>query len=324
LPDQYLSLGAALQDQVPNPFFSLITSGTLAAPTVARGQLLRPFPQYTGVAIDEVTNRNSIYHSLQVKLEKRLRGGGTILASYTVAKLISDTDTLTGWLEASSSTGWGDSNSNNLRAERSLVGFDVPQRFVLSYVLDLPFGHGKRFLSSDGYLGRAASGWGIDGVATFQKGFPLVFTNGQANGTTLFGGGSRPNLIGNCDPLISGSAVSRLGNPNSSSSTKWFNSGCFTSPPDFTFGNEPRVDSRLRAQGINNLDLSLFKTTRFGPDDRLGLEVRTEIFNLFNRTQFAPPNTTCCSSNNKNFGVVTGTAPGTNPRLIQFGLKFSF
>ncbi len=49
-----------------------------------------------------------------------------------------------------------------------------------------------------------------------------------------------------------------------------------------------------------------------------------EFFNLFNRTQFAPPNTTCCSANNANFGVVTSTAPGTNPRLIQFALKFLF
>jgi hypothetical protein len=54
------------------------------------------------------------------------------------------------------------------------------------------------------------------------------------------------------------------------------------------------------------------------------LEFRVEVFNLFNRTQFAAPNTTCCSSNNANFGVVTSTAPGTNPRLIQFALKFLF
>src|SRR6185295_6114613 len=153
LADQYLSLGNALQDQVPNPFFNLITSGTLAAPTVARGQLLRPFPQYTGVAIDEVTNRNSIYHSMQMKIEKRLGGGGAILASYTVAKLISDTDTLTGWLESAGGTQWGDSNSNNIRGERSLTAFDVPQRLVISYVLDLPVGKGKKFANKVGAVG---------------------------------------------------------------------------------------------------------------------------------------------------------------------------
>jgi hypothetical protein len=70
-----------------------------------------------------------------------------------------------------------------------------------------------------------------------------------------------------------------------------------------------------------NFDFELFKRTRFGPDDKLGLEFRTEFFNLFNRTQFAPPNTSVGSST---FGVVSSTEPGTNPRLIQFGLKFIF
>jgi hypothetical protein len=196
---------------------------------------------------------------------------------------------------------------------------------VISYVLDLPFGRGKKFLGNlPGHLDRIASGWGIDGVTTFQKGFPLVFTNGQVNGTTLFGGGSRPNVVPGCPAEISGNAASRLGNPANPNPPRWFNTSCFIAPPDFTFGNEPRVDSRLRAQGINNFDFSLFKRTRFGTDERLGFEFRTEFFNLFNRTQFAPPSTNCCASNNPNFGVVTSTAQGTNPRLVQFALKLLF
>ena len=63
---------------------------------------------------------------------------------------------------------------------------------------------------------------------------------------------------------------------------------------------------------------------RVRSDDSTGLEFRTEFFNIFNRTQFAPPNTICCNANNVNFGVITATAPGTNPRLVQFGLKFLF
>jgi hypothetical protein len=61
-----------------------------------------------------------------------------------------------------------------------------------------------------------------------------------------------------------------------------------------------------------------------GEQDRAGFEFRVEIFNLLNRTQFAPPDTTCCTSNNANFGVVTSTAAGTNPRLFQFAAKFFF
>ena len=96
LPDEFLTLGAALQEQVPNPFFGLVQVGTLSNPTVAHGQLLRPFPQYNGQSIASPTNRNSIYHSAQVKVEKRFKSGGSVLGAYTWAKLISDTDTLTG------------------------------------------------------------------------------------------------------------------------------------------------------------------------------------------------------------------------------------
>ena len=315
LPDQYLSLGAALQDQVPNPFSGLITSGTLAAPTVARGQLLRPFPQYTGVAIDEVTNRNSIYHSLQVKLEKRLRGGGTILASYTVAKLISDTDTLTGWLEASSSTGWGDSNSNNLRAERSLVGFDVPQRFVLSYVLDLPFGKGQKYGNgASGVGGKLISGWGINGITTFQSGFPLFL--GAPDLSNSFGGFSRP--------VNNGQSAKKTG-PAQGRLNEWFDTSVFSEAAPFTFGNVSRTLPDVRTHGINNWDLAIFKNTKFGPEERFGVQFRTEFFNLANRTQFGYPNQSCCRppfGSNTSFGVVSSQA--NFPRLVQFALRFSF
>ena len=315
LPDQHLALGTALQDLVPNPFFGLISSGTLAAPTVARGQLLRPFPQYTGVAIDENTNRSSIYHSFQMKIEKRLRAGGTILASYTVAKLISDTDTLTGWLESAGGTQWGDTNSNDIRYERSLTAYDVPQRFVLSYVLDLPFGKGQKFgKDMEGVGGKLISGWGINGITTFQSGFPVGLTG--PNVSNSFGGSSRPVNIGQSAKLT-GDAHGRL--------NEWFDTSVFTEARPFTFGNLSRSLPDVRSHGINNFDLAIFKDTKFGPEDRLGLQFRTEFFNLANRTQFGYPNTTCCRppfGSNTSFGVVSSQA--NFPRLVQFALRFTF
>jgi hypothetical protein len=165
-------------------------------------------------------------------------------------------------------------------------------------------------------VNKLVGGWGMDGVTTFQRGFPLVLSNGQANDATLFGAGSRPNLVAGCDKSVGGNANARL--------SEWFNTGCFVAPADFTFGTESRVDATLRANGVNNFDFAVFKRTMFGADERVGLEFRTEFFNLFNRPQFASPNTICCSSNNAEFGVVTSTAPGTNPRLIQFALKLFF
>jgi Carboxypeptidase regulatory-like domain/TonB dependent receptor len=312
LPDPRKNV--TLVQPAPNPFFINGQALALTGPTTTIGQLLRPYPQYTGVQLAGQGSYDSIYHSFQLTAQRRFADAGSLLVAYTNAKLISDTDTLTAWLEPAVG---GIQDNNNLRGERSLSSQDVPQRLVISYVLDLPFGMGKKYLSNaGGLLGKIVGGWGVDGVTTFQRGFPLVFTNGQVNGTTLFGGGSRPSVIPGCDPWVSGGRTSRLDG--------WFDAACFTAPADFKFGNEARVDPRLRAEGIDNFDFAVFKSTRFASNERLGLEFRTEFFNIFNRAQFAPPNTVCCTANNQDFGVVTATAPGTNPRLVQFGLKLFF
>jgi hypothetical protein len=297
-----------------NPFFIDGQALALGAPTTTVGQLLRPYPQYTSVELAGQGSFASNYHSLQITARRRFADAGSLLVAYTNAKLISNTDTLTSWLE----TGVGAiQDNNNLKGERSLSSQDVPQRLVISYVLDLPFGQGRRFLSNvNTGLNYLVGGWGVDGVTTFQRGFPLIFRNGQANDTTLFGAGSRPNVVPGCDKSAASSGAARLNN--------WFNTACFTAPADFTFGNESRVDSSLRADGVNNFDVAAFKNLVLDHEGSTSLEFRVEVFNLFNRTQFAAPNTTCCSSNNANFGVVTSTAPGTNPRLIQFALKFLF
>ena len=304
----------ALLQPTPNPFFVNGRALALATPTTTVGQLLRPYPQYTSIELGGQGSFDSIYHSFQLTVQKRILPGGSLLAAYTNGKLISNTDTLTAWLETA--VGIVQDN-NNLRRERSLSSQDVPQRLVVSYVLDIPFGQDRRFLPNIGArLNRVVGGWGIDGVATFQRGFPLVFSNGQANDTTLFGAGSsRPDLAASCHKANSVEG-SRLGN--------WFNTACFAAPADFTFGTEPRVDPTLRSDSVNNEDVALFKRLFLGDQERAGFELRVEFFNLLNRTQFAPPNTTCCTSNNANFGVITSTAPGTNPRLIQFASKFFF
>jgi hypothetical protein len=304
----------ALLHSVPNPFFVNGEALALAAPTTTVGQLLRPYPQYTSVELAGQGSFASTYHSLQVTAKRRFAGAGSLLVAYTNSKLISNTDTLTSWLETSVGAL---QDNNNLRGERSLSSQDVPQRLVVSYVLDLPFGQGMKYLSNvSSTVNNLVGGWGIDGVATFQRGFPLVFSNGQANDATLFGAGSRPNVISGCNPGAGGPSVARL--------SGWFNAACFASPADFTFGDEPRVDPSLRSDGVNNFDFAVFKKILFGPDGRAGIESRVEFFNLFNRPQFGPPNTTCCTANNANFGFVTSTAPGTNPRLVQFAFKVFF
>jgi hypothetical protein len=173
LPDSYLSLGlAALQKQVANPFYGTIPFGTLALPTISQGQLLRPYPEYTQVTASNDGNRDSIYHSLQVKLEKRFHQGGSVLAGYTWSKNIGDIETGMSWLEAGPLANIQD--NTNLRGERAVSGFDVPHRLIVSYVYDLPFGKGQHFASNtSGATDKLISGWGINGISTFQRGFPF-------------------------------------------------------------------------------------------------------------------------------------------------------
>jgi hypothetical protein len=316
LSTQQLALGAQLLQQVKNPFFGLVSSGPLAGPTVPYGQLLRPFPQYNGVNVEAVTNRSSIYHSMEVKMEKRFHEAGTVLASYTFSKLIADVDQPDTWLET---TGVGGGigavqDTFNLRNERALASFDARSRLVLSYALDLPVGKGKRFLGGiGGVTNKFVGGWGIDGVSTFQAGFPLFFT-AATNTSNSYNIGPlrdypRPNVTAGCAKAIDGSAQSRL--------NKWFNTSCFSQPAAFTFGTESRVDPNLRGAGINNFDFSLFKNTTI--TERVKLQFRGEFFNLFNRAQFSFPGT---AFGNPQFGVVS--AQLNNPRLVQLSLRLQY
>jgi Carboxypeptidase regulatory-like domain len=307
LPVEFLSLGSGLNAQVPNPFLGLISSGPLSRPTVARGQLLRPFPHYSDVLIMNPFAGSSTYHSMQLKVEKRFRGGSGLLGSYTISKLITDAETLTTWLEAGVA---GYQNFHNRRAERSISSQDVPQRLVLSYALDLPFGRGRRFLGgASGGADKLISGWAVNGIYTLQDGNP-IFLSTATNLTNSFGGGSRPNNNGQSAELT-GSAKERL--------NRWFDTSVFTQPPAFTFGNVSRTLPDVRTHGINNFDFSIFKNTYFGPEARLNLQFRAEFFNLFNRTNFGTPGQTLGTPQ---FGIVSSQR--NEPRLVQFALKFVF
>jgi len=313
LPNKYEAMGNALTALVPNPYYGVITVGGLSGPTVQAGQLLTPFPQYSGVN-PELWQGNSSYNAMQLKVQKRFNSGQSILVSYTLGKYITDSESISGWLEAAGAGGY--QNFYNMKAERSLSSYDVPQRLVVSYVLDMPVGHAKKFLSGvSGPVDKLVSGWSLQGVTTYQRGFP-IFIGNATNTTFSFGGGQRPNYNpsgSGCsqNAALSGSAVSRLNG--------WFNTACFSQPAAFTFGNVPRVEPNLRWDGLGNWDLAFVKNTGFGNSERFHIQFRAEFFNLFNHPEFGPPGNTFGTPN---FGVVSSQY--NNPRLIQFGLKFAF
>jgi hypothetical protein len=320
LPDQYDAMGPALLNPVANPFLGKVpsTSGLLGtATTIAAGYLLDPYPQYLSLTAFSPYIGGSNYNSLQVKFKRQLGAGGTILASYTWSRLISDTDTLTSWLEAAQPGGqYGTQDAYNRKADRSLSANDVPQNFVLSYVVDVPVGQNRRFLGSlHGVPQAVMGGWSLNGVSTFRSGFPLSFAAQPTVLSNDFGAGTpRPNLVPGCSRSISGSAQSRLG--------EWFNRDCFSQPGAYSFGDENRNDSLLRAAGVVDWDLGLFKTIPF--KEQLNLQFRAEVFNLANRVQFGPPNTTyqVPDTSDIQFGVVTSQI--NQPRLYQFSLRANF
>jgi hypothetical protein len=187
--------------------------GRLGPANLIQGQLDRPYPQYGNLRYNGFGCCDSYYHSLQATVTKRFAGGGTMLVAYTNAKLLSNTDTLTDWLEGGTSGGSGPIQDwNNLKGEKSLSAQDVSQRLVISYVLDLPFGKGKRYFSGGSGVGsKLVSGWGLDGVTTFQRGFPVKLQYGQGNSLTALGltnGNLRPNVVSGCNKDVSGGPVS--------------------------------------------------------------------------------------------------------------------
>ncbi len=322
LNDKLWSQGVALTAQVANPMAGTNPNPSLNGATVAAGQLERPYPQYNGLSLNGFGCCESSYSSLQATVTRRFQGGGTLLVAYTNAKLLSNTDTLTSWLEGPTGGVPGVQDWNNLRGERSLSAQDVSQRLVISYVLDLPFGHGKPYASSfTGIANGLVSGWGVDGITTFQRGFPLKI--GYSGTTALEAanlgvGNIRPDVVPGCDKKAGGrGVVSFPGSP-----ALWFNTACFAAPPDFGPGTEARVDPTLRGPGINNFDFAIFKRTNIG--ERLGIEFRTEFFNLFNHPYFGMPSE---NLGNGTFGEVTSTVAGgvaSPERLVQFALKFVF
>ena len=305
-----------LTKKVANPFYGKISQGALQDPTVSQNQLLRPYPQYGSMNNTGSYQGVSNYTALQMKAEKRFSRGGVLLGSYTFSKLMANVETLTSWLDSTGSAGY--QNLNDLSKEYSLSSFDSRQRLVVSYVYSLPFGRNQRFFSNvSGFVDKLVSGYGFNGVTTFQEGYPLALTMAQNNiSTYALTGNTRPNVVAGCSKKVGGPIQQRLG--DSSSKSTYFNTGCFAAPATpFSFGNESRTDNTLRGPGQANFDLALFKDTSL--TEKLTLQLRIESFNLFNRVQFSNPNT---SIGNSQVGQITNQL--NDPRLLQVAGRINF
>ncbi len=258
-------------------------------------QALRPFPQYANVRV-LANDGNSIYHAVQGKLEHRWQNGFLVSAAYTFSKLIDDVDA------PSRAGGVPVQNIYNFAAERGIGGYDIPQRFVVNYVYELPVGRGGKYAAHVPMVSYIIGGWQLAGLTEAQIGLPLSIT--QANNAGGFTQVQRPNQI--APAALSGSQQTLA---------HWFNTDAFTVAPPYTLGNAPRFP--LHGPGLNNTDLSFMRN--FPIRERVKLQFAGQLFDTFNHPQFNNPGTQIGS---KTYGQITSTVGSA--RVVEFMLRIFF
>jgi hypothetical protein len=235
---------------------------------------------------------------LQLKYTKRLSHGLTVLAAYTWSKSITD---------GNISAGGGDSGQDyyNRRLEKTIADYDVPQLLSIAYTYELPFGKGKQFVNS-GFASQVLGGWQLTGIQQYQQGMPVQLT--VNNTLPIFNQVLRPNI--NPGVPLTLDHANPLGNP-------WFNKAAFSTPANFQFGNAPRNLTQLRAPNSYNESFGLMR--RIHIKERLTLTLRSEFFNVFNRTVFGAPASNFSAAN---FGFVSSQANSPRQGLLSMRLDF--
>jgi hypothetical protein len=310
-PAQYLSTSNVrdtnvinfLSAQVANPFAGLLPGTTLNGSTIARSQLLMPYPQYTGLSA-ETYNGTNRYDSGQFKLERRFSEGFTVAANYTRSRL---------WMRSTLL------NPTDTAPISQLSGDDRPNRFTLSGMWGLPFGKGRHWGNHWGsWVDRAFGGWQLGGLYLFQSGQPLSLGNNY--------------FSGDLGALTASYSTKTVDQPVFTTSGFYFHDASVqTGGVDDPV--KQRGDSRIKLSNnirtlpnyvsgfngspITSLDLDLMKTFNFG--EKLKVQVRGQSLNTLNFVQFGNPST---DPTKTTFGTVS--SQGNYPRILQFGIKILF
>jgi hypothetical protein len=297
-PLRYLST-SAVRDQatidylsalVPNPFFGLMpsTAGTaFRGATIARERLLRPYPHFDNV--NTTTNEGrSWYNALQIGLQRRLSSGYTLGANYTFSRFTEATE----FLNAADPEPW-----------KGISSQDVPHRLTVNGIWELPFGRGRRFGASMPLaLDLIAGGWQVQGIYTYQSGFPIGF------GNILF--------TGNLDDIALPDSERAI--------ARWFNTDAgFNKVSSQQLASNARtfplrLDS-VRADNVNNLDLSVIKNASVGGGR--SLQLRVEALNALNHPLFPGPNTNPTAAA---FGRISASTQTNYARRGQVTIRFLF
>jgi hypothetical protein len=241
-------------------------------------------------------NGDSTFNSLQVTVDKRV-GFARFLGAYTFAKSMDDASSYTMSV-----------NPFNASLSRGLSTFDIRNNFVVSYNIDLPFGHWLQ--SPGGFSGKLLNGWQLVGITRFTTGFPVLMQELDDRSLCDCDGQG----IHSIDlPNYNGQKVNKY-NPRNTAGHQYFNTAVFSPETLGVPGNSNRLF--FTGPGTNNFDTALHKATPI--TERVSLEFRAEFFNTFNHAQFLPPVGNYAASN---FGQVTGANAG---RIGQGALRLVF
>jgi hypothetical protein len=311
IPRQFLSTSNVrdqavinnLATNVTNPFRNLIPGTGLNGATTNKGQLLRAFPQF-GTITTSRNDGSSRYHSVQGRAEKRFSGGYTALFSYTFSKFLERGSFL---------------NEVDTEYESRLSSADVPHRFVMSGIWELPFGKGRKYGNDwNKVVNALIGGWQVQGIGQLQSGRPIDFGNVYVNSD-----------ISKLKTDIRSRNIDGL----TFDISKFYFSDAAVQTNGVVDPVKQRADTRIqlasnirvlpsrtasfRRQRLNLWDLSVSKNFAF--TESIKLQLRGEFLNAFNKVIFGAPNLT---PNNSNFGKVTGQ--DNLPRDVQIGLKLIF
>ncbi len=316
-----------------------INASPVIAPKSAGDTAYLPYFPHTGSVVQYFVPVSSMYNGLQVKVDRRFGTGFSITSSFS-------------WQKGMAFYNGGDDDgfygfylNGQYQRNFALNDFNRTIEFVQSYVYQLPFGKGKRFVNAPSRaVDKIIGGWQIEGILTAMTGLPFTVTYSSTYLNLNQGGTNTAEQVSQSVPILNGiNTASNGGSP-------WFNPAAFAPPPcqsatptaacptgavDQVAGAAQQVGNAGRnsmiGPGFFNLNAALAKTTQFG--ERLTMQLRLETVNTTNTPQFANPNGGCCTANNANFGYITGTLSsgsgsvnaGTGaPRSVQLGAKFTF
>jgi len=257
-----------------------------------------PYPYMTPTYYDKSIGKAS-YNAFQFKIRRTTSKGLSYIVSYTWSKIIN-----LGCDGYFGAEGCSVQQVYNLKDDRSVAGFDIPQSLSTSWTYDLPFGKGMKFNSGNKALDYVIGPWSLNGIFTIRSGEPQ--TLGVSGDIANIGGNNeRPNVVG---PLY----------PSNQIWQSYIQTSSFQVPAAYTFGDFGR--NAIRLGDYSNWDISIFRDFPIPLNEATHLQFRAEFFNAFNHPVLGGCLDTTVQDTN--FGVANCTR--NYSREIQFALKFYF